>query len=117
MGRREPELAQQPGRVARHVGEGVEHRVDLARDQLARGRRPSLDPGGPPDVAIVEADDLKAAPGERGAELIGPADHLGGQPHDQQHRRIGGVAEPLVAQGDAAADVAELLSELAHQLL
>src|SRR4051795_6500099 len=35
-----------------------------------------------------------------GAELVGPADHLRGQPHDEQHRRVVAVAERLVGELD-----------------
>jgi hypothetical protein len=61
------------------------------------------------DVAVVEADDVKAALGELLAELLVPGDHLGGQAHHEDDRRVGWVAERLVAEGDVPADVEELL--------
>src|SRR5271157_5450400 len=67
--------------------------------------------GGAADVAIVEADHVQLARGELFAEVVLPGDHLCAQPHDQQHRRIGGVAKGLVAEGYPTADVAE---ELRH---
>ena len=42
------------------------------------------------DVAIVEADHARTARRERLAELVVPEDHLRAEPHDQQHRRVGG---------------------------
>ena len=35
------------------------------------------------------------------AEIIVPMDHLGAQPHDQEHRLGAGVAENLVTDVDA----------------
>ena len=61
------------------------------------------------DVAVVEAHDVKARAGELAAEVLVPGDHLRAQAHDQQRGRVGRVAEGLVAEGDAPADVAELL--------
>ncbi len=63
------------------------------------------------DVAIVEAHHEKTALGELLAEVLLPGDHLGAEAHDQQRRRIGGVAVGLVAEGDPAADIAD---ELGH---
>ena len=63
------------------------------------------------DVAVVEADDAKAARGELAAELVVPQDHLGAEPHDQQQRLGAGVAEDLVANVDAvgAGDLRRLM--------
>ena len=53
------------------------------------------------DVAVVEADDAKAARGELAAEIVVPMDHLGAEPHDQQQRFRGRIAEDFVADVDA----------------
>jgi hypothetical protein len=59
----------------------------------------------------VIADDEEAAPGELLAEVIPPGDHLRPEAHDQQQRRVGAVAERLVAELDPV-DVRELLAHL-----
>ena len=46
-----------------------------------------------PGVAVVEADDVEAAPASSLAELVVPGDHLHPEAHDQQQRRVGRVAE------------------------
>ena len=65
------------------------------------------------DVAIVEANDTKAARGELAAEIIIPMDHLGAEPHDQQQRFRGRIAENFVADVDAvgASDLWRLMGE------
>ena len=65
------------------------------------------------DVAVVEADDAKAACGELAAEIIIPMDHLGAEPHDQQQRFRGRIAENFVADVDAvgASDLWRLMGE------
>ena len=65
------------------------------------------------DVAVVEADDAKAARGELAAEIVIPMDHLGAEPHDQQQRFRGRVAENFVANVDAvgAGDLWRLMGE------
>ena len=65
------------------------------------------------DVAVVEADDAKAARGELAAEIVVPVDHLGAEAHDQQQRFRGRVAENLVADVDAvgASDLWRLMGE------
>src|SRR5947209_19881287 len=55
---------------------------------------------------------MEALVGQLLAELLRPPDHLSGQTHVQQQRRVGGRAEGLIAEGDAPPDVAELLSHL-----
>ena len=55
-----------------------------------------------PDVAVVVADDEVAAPGQLLAEVLVPGEHLRAQAHDQQHRRVGRVAERLVTDLDVA---------------
>ena len=61
-----------------------------------------------PDVAVVVADDVEAAPGQLRAEVLVPAEHLRAQAHDEQQGGIGGIAEGLEAELDVA-DAAELL--------
>jgi hypothetical protein len=53
------------------------------------------------DIAVVEADHPEAAAGKLAAELVVPMNHLGAEPHDQQHRLGTGVAKYLVADVDA----------------
>ena len=53
------------------------------------------------DVAVIEADDAEAARGELAAEIVVPQDHLGAEPHDQEHRLGIGVAKNLVTDVDA----------------
>ena len=62
---------------------------------------PLLDLGGAAGVAVVEADDVEAARGEHPAEVRVPPGHRAAEPHHQQQRLAGGVAEGLVAQLDA----------------
>ena len=61
-----------------------------------------------PDVAVVVADDVEAAPGEVRAEVLVPAEHLRPQAHDEQQGGVGGIAEGLEAELDVA-DAAEAL--------
>ena len=77
-----------------------------ARQALAAGQL-----AGFADVAIVEADDAKSARRQLPAEIVVPKDHLGAEPHDQQHRLGAGVAEDLVANVDAvgAGDLRRLM--------
>ena len=51
--------------------------------------------------------------GQLPAEIVVPMDHLGAQPHDQQHRLGVGVAEDLVTKVDAvgAGDLRRLMGE------
>src|SRR5262245_61271442 len=65
------------------------------------------------DVAVVEADDAKAARGELAAEIVVPGNHLGAEPHDKKHRFRGRVAKNLEADVDAvgAGDLGRLMGE------
>ena len=63
------------------------------------------------DVAVVKAHHVQPARGELLAEVLLPSDHLGAKAHDQQRRRIGPVAEGLVAEGYPTADVAKDCSD------
>src|SRR5690242_12291600 len=63
-----------------------------------------------PDVAVVKSDDVEAARDESVTEPVGPAQHLGSQPHQQQHRRQGRISEASVGdvqtiRSDAACDL------------
>ena len=68
------------------------------------------------DIAIVEPDDAKPARRELPAEIVVPMDHLGAEPHDQQHRLGTGVAEDLVTKLDAvgAGDLRRLMGGYIH---
>src|SRR5438105_589115 len=81
---RDPERIQQTNRVVGHIFERIP-RVHAGRE--AR-------------VPVVETDDQEAATGEQGAEVVVPAEHLGAEPGDQQHRRRLRVAEGLVLDLD-----------------
>ena len=63
-----------------------------------------------PDVAIIEADDVEATFGELLAKVLAPGDHLRAEAHHEHDGLVRGVAEALVAEGDAAADVGELFA-------
>src|SRR5664279_2600705 len=52
---------------------------------------------------------METAARELVAEVLVPGDHLGRKTHHEQDRRVGGVAERLVAEGYAPPDIAELL--------
>jgi hypothetical protein len=68
------------------------------------------------DIAVVEADDTKTARGKLTAELVVPMNHLGAEPHDQQQRFRGRIAENLVAKVDAVGvgDLRWLMGERVH---
>jgi hypothetical protein len=53
------------------------------------------------DVAIVEADDVEAPCGQRGAEIVVPLDHVRAEAHDEEGGGIGRTSERLVAELDA----------------
>jgi hypothetical protein len=76
---------------------------------LEDGRRTAFHPGRPAGVAVVEADDVKAAIGEAPAEVLVPPDHLDAEAHDQENRWVGRRAEGLVAEPDSPAHVCEFL--------
>ena len=92
--------SQQAGGVVGHVGE----RVLLGGGSGARPAAASpggwhVDRGRAPDVAVVEADDVEAAPGELVAEVVGPADQLHAEAHDEEQRRVVRVAESSRSRG------------------
>ena len=109
VGRRQVELTQQARGVARHVGERVRRALLAPARDLPDGGGRRRDVGRAAAVAVVEPHDVEPAAGELRAELVRPADHLGRETHDEEHRRIVRVAELLVAELDLRADATELL--------
>jgi hypothetical protein len=103
------EAVEQPGGVVGHVLQTVGGRRAAHEQLRERRRRRILEMRRAADVTVVEADDVEALADELGAEVLVPGDHLGTQAHDQQQGRVARVAEGLVAEADAAADVAEPL--------
>ena len=108
VSRRDLQPAEQLAGVLRHVGERVLLGSDPAAEHLAHAGRAEVEVGRAPDVPVVEADHVEAPLGQLPAEVLVPGDHLRRQAHDQQNRGVVGVAEALVTEGHAAADVAEL---------
>ncbi len=116
MRRLDAERIHQADRVLRHVaqlvGRGDRDLQEAQLEQFDRGQALAAgEVAGLADVAVVEADDAKAARGELPAEIVVPQDHLGAEPHDQQHRLRIGVAEDLVTKVDAvgAGDLRRLM--------
>src|SRR5216684_1406479 len=121
MCRLDAEHVHQADDILRHVeqlvGRGHRNLQEPQLEQFDRGQ--ALAAGhlaGLADIAIVEPDDAKPARGELPAEIVVPMDHLGAQPHDQQHRFRAGFAEDLVAKLDAigAGDLRRLMGEYVH---
>jgi orotidine-5'-phosphate decarboxylase len=108
------ELIHQADRVRGHVRQRVA-RGDGVAQKLQERRRRSLQVGRAADVAVVKAHHVQAARRKLCAEVLLPGDHLRAEAHDQQRRRIGRVAEGLVAEGDPLAHIAELLRH-SHRL-
>ena len=104
----DPQVVEQPDAVARHVLERVAGGPLVAPQELEHRRHGAVHPLRPADVAVVEADHVEAAVGQRGAQVLVPAEHLRGEAHRQQHRGRLGVAERLVAELDVVVDGAEL---------
>ena len=113
VGGRDSQLAKQHRRVLRHVAERVLLVREAPGEHLLDARRLEVEVGGAADVAVVEADHVKATLREPLAEVLVPGDHLRRQAHDQQDRRVVRIPEGLVAEGHAPADVAELLGHRA----
>jgi hypothetical protein len=116
VGRLDAERIHQPGGVLGHVAELVGRlNRDLQEpklEQFERGQAlAARQVAGFADVAVVEADDAESAACKLTAEFVVPQDHLGPQPHDQQHRLGAGVAEALVTNIDAvgAGDLGRLV--------
>ena len=111
MGRGQLELAQQAERVGSHVAEVV----------LARSRSGAW-PAGPrsgtgasidvdrPESRLSKRTTWKPRSASICAEARVPAQQLHAQPHHQQQRRVGRVAEGLVAERDPASHVRKALA-------
>ena len=99
-----PERVEQSSGVLGHVHQRVRRRrCGLAAEQGAEVRSPALvEVGGHPDVAVVEPDHVESVVGELVAEPFVPAEHLGGEPRDEQQGWVGGVSEGLVGQFQSA---------------
>ena len=106
---RDAERIEHAGRVARHVAERV-RRVHRQPQRVAQGRGDDvghaevIEALRQAGVAVVEAHDAKALGDEALHQLVGPADELHAEPHDEQQRLA--VARPLVVDldGDAVAE-------------
>ncbi len=110
--RRQLELAEQAGRVLRHVGELVLGSREATPQELRNAGRVPREVRRAAGVPVVEADDVEATARELLAEVLLPADHLHPESHDEQQRRVRGVAERLVAERDPATYVAKALIHL-----
>ena len=87
--------------IRRHVVQPVGYIGALAPHHLADhiaevGAAPGVEARRQAAVAIVEAHDVEAGRYKPLAKGVGPMDELGAQPHDQKHRRVRRVAEPLI---------------------
>ena len=109
VGGGELERVEQARGVGGHVAEGVLAGTEAAGHELPDLRGAAGEVGRVPGIAVVEAHHVEAPLHELGAEVRVPSHHLHAQPHDQEERRVGRVAEGLVAERDSAADVAEAL--------
>jgi hypothetical protein len=120
MGALNSERIHEPCGVPRHVEQGVGH-VELETDGGLGHQRHGVGHAGciqsrrPADVAIVEPDNVQAAPGQGQAEILVPADHLRAKAHDQHERGIACVTERVATERHAiAGDHASLGSCNAH---
>jgi hypothetical protein len=96
------QVIHQHHRVFRHVAQLVGRFQEALLEQFDRGQPlAAAHLARLADIAIVEADHPEATAGKLAAELVVPMDHLGAEPHDQQHRLGIGVAKHLVADVDA----------------
>jgi hypothetical protein len=96
------EVIEHADAVAGHVGERV-GRAAVTLEQLQQARRGLvLEMRRAADVAVVVADHVEPALGQLPAEVVVVGDHLGAEAHDQQHRRVPGIAEGLEADLDVA---------------
>jgi len=121
MRRMDAEYIHQADHVLGHVTQLVGRRDrDLQEPQLEQFERGQVLAAGQlaglADVAIVEPDNAKPARRKQPAKIVVPMDHLGAQPHDQQHRLGPGVAEDLVTQVDTVGvgDLRRLMGEYVH---
>src|SRR5882757_8976581 len=88
-------VAQPVGRFDRNFQEPQFQQFERLQ-RLAAGELAGL-----ADVAVVEADDAKPARCQLLAEFVVPQDHLGAEPHDQQHGLGVILAENFIAKVDA----------------
>ena len=106
MGTRKPECIEQCQRVIRHVGQRIGWFQPDAEHLRADGdgevsHRRCVEVRRQPDVAIVEADDAKAAFHQIGDKVGRPGDYLAAQPHDEQDSRCRRVTCVFKVQVDA----------------
>ena len=101
----EAEVVQQAEGVVGHVVERVRRPGRAAAADEGLHEHPPGDPArgprGAAGVAVVVADHEEPAVGQRLAELRAPPGHRAAEPHHQQQRLAGGVAERLVAELEA----------------
>ncbi len=101
---REAEVVEQAGGVVGHVLDGVRRRARVAAEQRREVRlRRVVELRGQADVAVVVPHGEEALVSERPDQPLVPADHLGGEAHDQEKGPVAGVAERLVAELDSVA--------------
>ena len=103
MHRIEAEGVHQTGGIIGHIGHGVRRFDGPAAQEREEGldritHRALVEPRAEADVPVVESDHPVAPVGQLPTEVLRPHRHLGTQPHDEQDRRIGGIAELLVLQ-------------------
>ena len=111
------EVVEQPDGVVGHVAQRVGQLGLTAHeptDDIAAMTALAAQLGRATDVAVVEADHVEAALGELLAELRCPPGQRPGEAHDQQQRRIIGVAERVVAELDAGLERGELFFGSLH---
>src|SRR4051794_29035611 len=98
------ERVQQTDHIGRHITQTVGRLDGLPRQcifqELRQRRRRPVDLRGFTDIAIVEANNEKAALCERGAESVIPEDHVRPEAHDQKERQRVEIAERVVAKLD-----------------
>ena len=95
----EPAAHRQADEVRALEAEVVEHAERVGDEVVARVARLTRRIGrGAAGVAMVVADDEAAGLGEPLAERLLPAVHRAARAHDEQHRRVGRIAEGADAQ-------------------
>src|SRR5215469_6426372 len=95
----QPKTVKKAHGIGGHVTDGV--RRMAPHEDIGEVRWPDIvQMGRGANVAVVEPDDEMTALREGAAELVGPGDHLHGQAHDQDDRRLAWVTERLVGEFD-----------------
>ena len=94
------EVVEQAEAVARHVVQQVGRADPEASHRAHHVRHGCVDLRGEARVAVVEADHVEPALGEPLAELAIPVDELHPEPHHEQERGVGAVADRLVDELD-----------------